>query len=204
MKEYRIRMLDEKPADWSGIAKAEINEYVWGKDYMPVCYAQVVFVKGDGFYARMTCEEKNPKAVYTEFMSGVCRDSCLEFFASYDASKPDYVNVEMNSIGTSLIAVGPDRYHRTDIDRFVGGPFEVEAKIEENCWHVCARITLTDLEKIYGLKPETFSAGYAFRGNFYKCGDDTEIVHYGMWNPVGTENPDFHRPEYFGKLILEA
>jgi len=24
--------------------------------------------------------------------------------------------------------------------------------------------------------------------------------HYVTWNPVGTEQPDYHRPEYFGEL----
>ena len=39
--------------------------------------------------------------------------------------------------------------------------------------------------------------------NFYKCGDETQKPHYLSWNPVKTSKPDFHRPEYFGKLIFE-
>ena len=42
------------------------------------------------------------------------------------------------------------------------------------------------------------------RGNFYKCGDLTATPHWGSWNPVGTGAPDFHRPEYFGKMPLEG
>ena len=40
------------------------------------------------------------------------------------------------------------------------------------------------------------------RGNFYKCGDLTAHPHFLSWNPIGTPKPDFHRPEYFGELIL--
>ncbi|MBT5542155.1 MAG: hypothetical protein HOK34_04920, partial [Gammaproteobacteria bacterium] len=31
----------------------------------------------------------------------------------------------------------------------------------------------------------------------------TQKPHYLTWNPVETSNPDFHRPEFFGKLIFE-
>ncbi|NLC78654.1 MAG: hypothetical protein GX683_02870, partial [Ruminococcaceae bacterium] len=26
---------------------------------------------------------------------------------------------------------------------------------------------------------------------------------YGCWNAVETESPDFHRPEFFGELVIE-
>ena len=51
----------------------------------------------------------------------------------------------------------------------------------------------------------TYNEGFNFsnliaNANFYKCGDDTTKPHYLSWNPVKTENPDFHRPEFFGTL----
>ena len=45
--------------------------------------------------------------------------------------------------------------------------------------------------------------GLKATANFYKCGDDTTIPHFVTWNPVGTENPDYHRPEFFGKVLFE-
>ena len=41
------------------------------------------------------------------------------------------------------------------------------------------------------------------RGNFYKC-DESVHPHFGVWNPVATPQPDFHRPECFGILRLQA
>lgn len=32
-----------------------------------------------------------------------------------------------------------------------------------------------------------------------KSGDDTKTPHFVSRSPVGTEKPDFRRPEYFGK-----
>jgi hypothetical protein len=42
--------------------------------------------------------------------------------------------------------------------------------------------------------------GKSFRANFYKCGDKLSNPHFVTWNPVGTEKPDYHRPEHFGIL----
>ena len=39
--------------------------------------------------------------------------------------------------------------------------------------------------------------------NFYKCGEETSEPHYVTWNPIGSENPDYHRPEFFGKVLFE-
>ena len=39
-------------------------------------------------------------------------------------------------------------------------------------------------------------------GNFYKCGDATLLPHYLSWSQIDTEQPDFHRPEFFGELLL--
>ena len=37
---------------------------------------------------------------------------------------------------------------------------------------------------------------------FYKCGDETEFKHRGMWNIINNPKPDFHLPEYFGNIIF--
>ena len=43
----------------------------------------------------------------------------------------------------------------------------------------------------------------SIRANFYKCGDKTAHPHYLSWSPIDTPKPDFHRPEFFGELILK-
>ena len=56
---------------------------------------------------------------------------------------------------------------------------------------------VVDLDKTI---PYLESIGF-FTGNFYKCGDETEFPHYGMWSEAVSDTPDFHRPECFGRLI---
>lgn len=207
MKEYKIKMMDHAPMCdkcWSRVEKTMIDECVWMDDYKPVCYAQVCYVKGDGFWARLTCEESNPKAVHEGFFSDVYKDSCLEMFAKWDDASDKYINIEMNSKGSCLIALGADRYDRTPIDKLCGHPFDVKAEVKDKEWNVTVHVTEEDLCKIYGMSADKFVPGYVIMGNFYKCGDETDVEHYVMWNPVGTEKPDYHRPEFFGRMVIEA
>ena len=128
----------------------------------------------------------------------------MEFFAAYDNTNPAYLNIEANSIGTALAQLGTDRYDRIPADQFLGKPLTVQADIGETEWHLLMHVTLADLEKLYKMDTSVFTDGYSFRGNFYKCGDKTAVEHYNMWNPVGTETPDYHQFSYFGKMTLEA
>ena len=48
-----------------------------------------------------------------------------------------------------------------------------------------------------------YSDGMKIRTNFYKCGDNTELPHYGIWNPIPLEEPDFHQPDYLGEVVLD-
>jgi hypothetical protein len=40
-------------------------------------------------------------------------------------------------------------------------------------------------------------------GNFYKCADGTDSMHFVTWSPIKTEKTDFHRPDFFGVLIFD-
>jgi hypothetical protein len=53
---------------------------------------------------------------------------------------------------------------------------------------------------LLGIDPDNLPE--SIRANFYKCGDGTSVPHYVSWNPIEVENPDFHRPEFFGELVM--
>ena len=207
-KTYRVaRFHAGNAVDWSAVPVAEIDCYRWLEGYAPRATAQLVYMEGEAFILRMTCREDAPRAVCTEYNQPVYTDSCLEFFAIWDNASDRYVNMEMNARGTLLSNIGAGRHDRTPIKDICGGIFPVEGQTADGTWSVTATVSLSMLASLYGTDAATLAGklteDYTFRGNFYKCGDGTEIPHYGMWNPVGTENPDFHRPEFFGTLILD-
>lgn len=202
MQEYKILTYAELPTDWADVPRAAIDQYAWSDAYTPDAYAQLIKIEGYGFALRMVCLEKHPRAVYTDYNQPIYTDSCLEFFATWDNTADKYLNMEMNARGALLSCVGKDRYERVPTLDVCGALPDVEGFVADEEWGIMACIPFSVIKGVYGIDADAFAPGYTFRGNFYKCGDDTAVPHYGSWSRVGTEKPDFHRPEYFGKLVI--
>ena len=189
-----------KTADFSLANVAEISEYRWEKGYAPKAEARLLYISGRGFALQMKAYEEDPTAVYGNYNDPVYKDSCLEFFVSFNKNSPKYMNFEMNSRGAFLAAVRTDRKNKTPIHELVSVLPEVKPIKGDGFWGAEAFFTLDFIKQAFGVS--RFCRGDVIKGNFYKCGDETPQPHFGMWSPVCTETPDFHRPEYFGELII--
>lgn len=200
MNEYRVQCLSAAP-DWAAVEKMAVTLCPWGGDYRPQSFAQMTYEVDKGFHLRMGCRESDPRAVYTQPDDPVCRDSCLESFIDFaPAAGVGYVNLEANAAGAALLAIGPARQPRRFL-RALGCPLPALSpwrQAEEWGWR--AFIPLATVQALYPV--EGFAPGDVLRGNFYKCGDDTAVEHYCVWNPIDAPAPDFHRPECFGRLLL--
>lgn len=144
------------------------------------------------------------KAEKTETNQMVCEDSCVEFFVSPEEDGI-YYNFEFNGIGTCLLGTGISRENSTRADIEViskirrltsVGDSPVKERKGTFSWTITIAIPLEVFfhHKVKSLK------GKSFRANFYKCGDKLTTPHFVTWNKVGTEKPDYHRPEYFGLI----
>ena len=197
---YKVVTTD-KP-DWDKIPKAYIDVFPWGGYYKPVSYGQVAFVPGQGFAVRLTSFESEPLAIYTEYGEPVYRDSALEFFVAFNNKLPYYVNFETNSNGALLAARRTCREDKVPLDKLIDiNKIRIKARREYDRWYVEYMIPLDVIQELF--KKSKFPSGYVFHGNFYKCGDDTEFPHHGVFESPGTAMPDFHRPENFAELIME-
>lgn len=152
--------------------------------------------------------EENEILAKTETDNGpVWTDSCVEFFISF-CNSPYYYNAEFSCIGKALLAY---RTGRTDaihadasvmngIKRYPSlGTDTFERKKGNFKWNLLLVIPVSAYWKS---DIKTFS-GLTARANFYKCGDDLSEPHYLSWNPILTEKPDFHVPQFFGELKFE-
>ncbi|WP_319589525.1 carbohydrate-binding family 9-like protein [uncultured Draconibacterium sp.] len=179
----------------------------WGKafPYKPGIQFRIAHT-GNEIWLKFYVQEKNILAQETEINGDVYKDSTVEFFISIDGK--NYYNFEFNCIGTPHVGYGPGRGNRTpilpevlkqiDIKSSLGNePFE--EKSGDFSWEMMICIptqcfAFDKIEKLNGLKATA---------NFYKCGDATSDPHFVSWNPVNTENPDYHRPEFFGQILFE-
>lgn len=145
------------------------------------------------------------KASYTEDQSPVHEDSCVEFFCKLPENE-HYTNFEFNCIGTCSASKRKSRYE--DVQLFDKEEMKLIRRLPSIGtrafnemqgifeWELTVEIPF----KLIGIDPDNVPVKLS--GNFYKCADDTESKHYVSWNPVKTEVPDFHQPQFFGELIL--
>ncbi len=202
-KFYALYKSANEEIDFTDAPKAYIDIYAWSDAYTPTSYAQIIFREGDGFHVKMFCEEQNPRAIYTEFDDPVYLDSCLEFFCDFHPETFDghYINTEMNANGAFLTywAAGSGNYEMiADHSSHISS---VSSFKTEDGWGVDLFIPLAMLRDMY--KGAEWGEGSVIRGNFYKCGSDCEIKHYGVWKRIDLPHPNFHVPEFFGEIEIK-
>ena len=211
---YKIRRVDaefppgDAAAPWPAIPPLAVDRYLWlANGYRPPVEARLCWT-ARFLHVRFRVEETRVRVRYTEFQDPVYKDSCVEFFVD---AFPDlglgYINFETNAAGTLLAAFGPDRSRREplwpedlaefEVSASIGGP--VDGEHGAGVWTLEYRVPLGLFRKLYGRE---IVSGHRAAANFYKCGDETEIPHYGAWSEVKTPSPDFHRPEFFGEIVF--
>lgn len=151
--------------------------------------------------------EASVRAVAAEDDGRVWEDSCVEFFLS-PAGNNNYYNFECNCIGRLLLhegEVGTERLGASEeilksVKRWTSlGTTPFEEQVGERTWEAALIIPTSALfnHSIQNL------SGKLMRANFYKCGDLLQTPHFLSWNPITLPEPNFHCPEFFGKLDFE-
>lgn len=199
MKTYQVTKIQGAP-DWSRIPVAQISCHLWSCQTQIVPQAQLAWDQW-GLHVRLQTKEQDILRRYTGFADPVYTDSCLEFFFA-PAEGERYFNFEVNPNGALFVGYGlknPNRcrLYREDWDSLLQlKPFDTE-----DGWG----IEMTVPVELIGYFVPDFRlySGQVLRGNFYKCGDETVNPHFIAWSPVEAATPQFHLPEFFGKLILE-
>ena len=147
----------------------------------------------------------------TEHQQMVCNDSCVEAFLQPRADK-GYFNFETNCGGAMLCyyitdstrdpvtgmkayeAVSPELLARVRIEHTM--PRRVENEIQAPIEWSLSYFVPNELFEHY-VGPLEPPAQRRWRGNFYKCADESSHPHWASWSPIGPEL-NFHAPAHFG------
>lgn len=162
---------------------------------------------GGNLFLSFEVEEEYIAALAEKDNDNVYKDSCVEFFIAFD--DVGYYNIEANCTGKILLSHRKGRkidvnYASPEIltgirrESSLGSkPFE--CRKTDNKWRLNLTIPVStffhhDFKSYNGLNA---------RCNIYKCGDNLPKPHFLSWKPILTENPDFHRPEFFEIINFE-
>lgn len=196
-------------APWTSIKSLQIKNYMGDKpNHIPLVEAKLAY-DDQSIYVIFRVEDQYVKAIRAKNQDGVYKDSCVEFFFSpEDNSSNGYFNLEMNCGGTMLfhhqIEPRKDSKHISDADIAKIQVAHTLPKIVDpeittpTTWSVEYRIPFDVLQKYHSLDPPT--AGTVWRGNLYKCADETSQPHWLTWAPIDLPRPNFHVPAFFGTL----
>lgn len=176
------------------------------KDAYPYKPFTDVFIarSNEMIYVKFNVKGNTLRAVCDSDQTHVFKDSCVEFFCKR-ADLPYYYNLEFSCIGYCYASKRVSRASKTEltleqlstIQRYSSLPKKPFKEIEGYfAWDLTIAVPFELLELDPNNLPEYIE------GNFYKCADGTAFKHYVSWNPIDTEKPDFHRPEFFGRLYL--
>jgi len=169
----------------------------------PVVHMKAVHT-GDSLILQFSVEEKYIKAEYRNTNDPVHRDSCVECFIAFD--NRHYYNLEFNCIGTAFAGYGSaDKSTRRTLPKSTVERIRTYAVINPDkekhqpvSWRLLLNIPLTVFEAS-GIRS---LSEISCTGNFYKCGDGLPEPHFLAWSPIAYPEPNFHRPESFGKLFF--
>ena len=200
----------EDPAWWGAVCLAVDQFRPEGSDHRPRTTLQLLH-GGESIHGLFRVEDRYVRCAHTAYGAPVYKDSCVEFFVQPVPGR-GYFNFEFNCGGAFLCN------HITDETRRHGA-FKAFTKLSAEdvrsvcvatsrpgltepeiagpvAWWLAFTIPVAVLERF--VEPLGALAGQVWRGNAYKCGNDTSHPHWAAWAPVDALN--FHLSRCFGEL----
>ncbi len=201
-------------AVWQNAETLEVKNFrPESSDHRPRVAARLLYDLA-GIHGLFRVQDRYIRCVRTEYNSQVWKDSCVEFFVQ---PKPDagYFNLEMNCGGAFLCwhIIDPTRTPEI-FKQFTRIPWEIAKEIKTHTslprtvepeitepvtWTLQFFIPFALFEQFVGTLGNVSSQSW--RGNFYKCADETSHPHWASWSPVDEFN--FHLPRCFGEIRFE-
>jgi hypothetical protein len=199
---------------WRNVPALEVDNFrPEGSNHHPQTLCKLLY-DAEKLYVIFRVDDQYVRCVNTGFQSDVYKDSCVEIFLQ-PKSTGGYFNFEFNCGGALLASYVNDPTRVSgrvkecvpltldddhQIQRYSNMPSKVSPEItNKQIWFLEFSIPFAVLTKFAGLMEEI--TGQVWRGNFYKCGNETSHPHWGAWSPVSELN--FHLPECFGNIQFE-
>ncbi len=207
----KIDAVWDKP-EWKKVQPVDITNYMGAvPGFKPEAQAKMMY-DDENIYVIFHVKDQYVRCLTKEINGPVWEDGAVEFFFAPDADQPLlYFNLETNCGGTPLMHYNlvPRKESRElfredimkiEIAHSLPRIIDPEMKDPVN-WTLEYRIPLAMLEKYSKITHP--GKDVRWKANFYKIAENNSNHHYITWSVVENPVPDFHKPEFFGKLIFE-
>lgn len=219
-QKYKVQKLNDPPEvnavwdkkPWQDIEPMQIKNFMGDRpDHFPFTQAKVAY-DNTAIYVIFRVEDRYVRAVAEKNQGPVYMDSCVEFFFTPGTDiEKGYFNLEMNCGGTMLFHhqmkprtdqtwIIEDHIREVAVAHTMPQIVDPEM-VGDTTWIVEYRIPFSILSEYHNFPVP--GAGTVWKANFYKCADKTSHPHWLTWSPVDFPRPNFHLPQFFGKLEFQ-
>ena len=207
----KIDAVWDKP-QWKNVKPVDINNFMGAiPGFKPEAQAKMMY-DAENLYVIFHVKDRYVRCLTKEINGPVWEDGAVEFFFAPDSKQPLlYFNLETNCGGTPLMhynlvprkeskELTKDDIRQIEIAHTL--PQIIDPEMQDPVtWTLEYRIPIAMLQKYSTITHP--AKGIEWKANFYKIAENNSNHHYITWSVVEIEKPDFHRPEFFGKLIFE-
>jgi hypothetical protein len=177
----------------------QIDTQLWANNtYVPKVNFTVAYT-ADSILLKYNVTENELIAYYREINDPVYQDSCVEFFIKFDEDV-NYYNLEFNCMGTALVGYGSGQHERVTIPKATVSKIKSRSYIKTLAGDIHWQLSLIIPFKVFIYHSLTSLKNKACSANFYKCGDKMSYPHFLSWNNIDHPSPNFHLPEFMGKI----
>jgi hypothetical protein len=220
---YRIRRASTRPEHqgaWAGAAWRDAERmaiasfHPRSSDHRPRTEAGLLYDE-DELHALFRVEDRYVRSVHTAYDSDTYKDSCVELFLQ-PAGGAGYFALEVNAGGAFSLRFIEDptrtanRFAKwTTVATELAGRIRISHSMQDIVdpertdpqeWWVEVSWPFSVMEAYAG--PIGPVGGQRWRGNAFKCADQTSHPHWASWAPIG-EALNFHQPSFFGWFEYE-
>lgn len=200
MKQYNTYSFIDK-INWHEVPQEKLDYFLWNSAAEYEVYFKMCFLKNEGIYLKMSCDEKSLRAVGKNRDDSVWEDSCMEMFICPIEGRQEYINFEINCDGVYLSQFGAVRENRQFLKELTNIEPEIKTWKNPDGWSLELFVPCELISEAYG---EKFTAGACkIKANFTKCGDLTEYPHYGSYCELEGLDLGFHNPKCFANVNID-
>lgn len=160
-------------------------------------------------YVGYRCQDAHIWAEHPERDSAVWKDDCVEVFTAPNPDQPDnYFNIEMNVRGAFLDQHHPDGPGKEVAREWNSSGIKIAITIDgtlnddsdaDRSWVLEVAIPFANFAKVAKNAPP--KRGDVWHLNLNRLGGKTN-PQFSQWSASKTEEPQFHAPKYFGRVVF--